>query len=122
MGIKDAEEVREILSVVSTEIPKLLTAISQTLFSPEATGQYAKAVADFYKSLREAGMDDSQAYELTKEFMDKTNFAAMIQEVIGHRGRGRRAEEEPAVAEVEEAIKERIKAKLGETDRESGEK
>ncbi len=46
--------------------------------------------------------------------MDRTNFAAMIQEVIGGKGisfgrRGRRHEVEGA---VEKAVKERIKEKL----------
>lgn len=121
MGTVDVEKMREMFTVASSELPKLLTAISQTLFSPEATGQYAKAVADFYKSLREAGMADAQAYELTKEFMHRTNFATLIQEMMGRRGGGRRKEGGPEPSDVEEAIKERIEEKLRESKRKSGE-
>lgn len=116
----DAQEVKEILSVVSTEIPKLLSAISETLFNAEQTGQYAKAVADFYKSLREAGMDDEQAFLLTQQFMDKTNLAAMIQDVLGGKGfkvkhkHGKGGED---IGEaIEKAVEERIKEKFGESE------
>lgn len=114
--VEDAEEVREILSVVSTEIPKLLNAISEAIFNPEQTEQYAKAVADFYTRLKEAGMEEEQAFHLTQRFMDRTNFAAMIQDVIGGKGisfgkRGGRRREDVGEA-VEEAVKERIKERL----------
>ncbi len=118
--VSDAEEVKEILSVVSTEIPKLLSAISDTLFNAEQTEQYAKAVADFYKNIKEAGMNDEQAFLLTQQFMDKTNFAAMIQDVLGGKGfkvkhrRGKGGEELGKA--IEEAVAEKIKEKFGEDD------
>ncbi len=116
----DVDELKEVLSVVSTEIPKLLTAISESLFNAEQTGQYAQAVADFYKSLREAGMNEEQAFELTQGFMDKTNFAAMIQEIVGGRGplrklaKARHEAGEDIGAAIEDAVKEKIKEKFEE--------
>ena len=53
----DAQEVKEILGVVSTEIPKLLEAISSSMYSKENAENLAKSVASFYKSMKEAGMD-----------------------------------------------------------------
>ena len=103
---EDVEELREILSVVSSEVPKLLKALSESLFGPEQTASYAKAVSEFYKSLREAGMEEEQAFELTKEFMDRTNLAALVQEVLGGR------EGQGAEGSLETLIKERIREKL----------
>lgn len=118
--VEDAEEIREILSVVSTEIPKLLNAISESIFNPEQTEQYAVAVADFYSRLKQAGMEDDMAVRLTEQFMDRTNFAAMIQELIGGRGihiggRGDRSSGEVKRA-VEKAVREKVKEELGDVE------
>ncbi len=122
MAATDAEEVKEILSVISTEIPKLLSAISETLFNAEQTEQYAKAVADFYQRLTEAGMDQEQAFLLTQQFMDKTNFAAMIQDVLGSKGfkfkGGKRRKDQEIGEAIEEAVKEKIKERFEESDEE----
>jgi hypothetical protein len=112
---EDAEEIREILSVVSTEIPKLLTAISDSLFGAEQTGKYAEAVADFYKSLREAGMDENKAFELTKEFMDRSNLVGMIQEMIGKADWSDHKETDWE-SEIEKKVKRKIKEKLDDKD------
>lgn len=119
--VSDAEEVKEILSVVSTEIPKLLSAISESLFNAEQTAQYAKSVADFYKSLREAGMEDEQAFLLTQQFMDKTNFAAMIQDVLSGKGfkfKGRKhGKGREGIGEaIEGAVEKKIKEQFEETE------
>lgn len=120
-NITDAEEVREILSVVSTEVPKLLSAISEALFSAEQADKFAQAVADFYKRLRDAGMDEGQAFQLTESFMDKTNFAAMIQDVLSSQGIGRRRRKKVVVegdlnADVENVIKEKIREEFADHD------
>ncbi len=115
---EDAEELKEILAVVSAEIPKLLTAISESIFSPGQTEQYAQAVADFYKSLREAGMDEKQAFELTQRFMDRTNFAAMIQEVIA--GKGIKIKKGAGREDISSAVEEAVKGKIREKLREKG--
>ncbi|MEE9237306.1 MAG: hypothetical protein V3U52_05915 [Thermoplasmata archaeon] len=121
--VEDAKELKEVLSVVSTEIPKLLKALSETLFGSEQTANYAKAVADFYKSLREAEMEEGQAFELTKQFMNKTNFAAMIKEFIGKKGGpGKGIEIDQDIgSSIEEAVKEKIKEKFKEKGLESDE-
>lgn len=109
--VDDAEEVREILSVVSAEVPKLLSALSESLFGGEATTRYAQAVADFYKSLREAGMDEEAAYQLTRDFMDKTNLGGLIQEFMGARGKHGGGGNK---AELRDAIEDRVREAMGE--------
>jgi len=78
----DAQEVKEILGVVSTEIPKLLEAISSSMYSKENAENLAKSVASFYKSMKEAGMDDKQAFEMTQKFMANFSLGGMIGQVF----------------------------------------
>ncbi len=74
----DAEKLKGILSVVSTEIPKLVEAITKTLYNQENAESMAKSVAQFYKSMRDAGMDEGQAYALTKQFMANVSVGGLI--------------------------------------------
>lgn len=79
----DANEVKEILGVVSTEIPKLLDSISKTLYNPQNAESLGKSVAQFYKQMRDAGMDDKQAYEMTMKFMKNFSMGSMISDMLG---------------------------------------
>lgn len=106
---EDPEKLKEILSVVSTEIPKLIEAISKTMYNTENAQNMAKAVAEFYKSMKDAGMNEKQAYELTQEFMGSFSIGGMISKAIGGASRGDDIDEF-----VEEKIKKRIKEKLEE--------
>jgi hypothetical protein len=79
----DAKEVKEILEVVSTEIPKLLDSIGKTLYNPQNAESLGKSVAQFYKQMRDAGMDDKQAYEMTQNFMKNFSMGSMISDMLG---------------------------------------
>ena len=115
MADKDLEEIQAILSVVSTEVPKLLTAINDSLFGAEQTGRYAEAVSEFYKSLRAAGMDEDKAFELTKEFMDRSNLAGMLQDIIG-KGDWSEMQKGDRESEIEKKVKRKIKERLEDKD------
>ncbi|MDH4122679.1 MAG: hypothetical protein OEV21_01130 [Thermoplasmata archaeon] len=78
----DAEELKNILNTVSTEIPKLLEAIGKVLYNPENADQLGKAVAQFYKGLLDAGMTKEQAYELTRQYMSSFSLGGMISSAI----------------------------------------
>jgi len=79
----DAREVKEILEVVSTEIPKLLDSISKTLYNPQNAESLGKSVAQFYKQMREAGMEEKQAYDMTQKFMANFSMGSMISDMLG---------------------------------------
>jgi len=100
----DAEKLKEILAVVSTEIPKLVEAITKTMYNQENAENMAKSVAQFYKSMKDAGMEEEQAYALTKQFMSSFSVGGLISKAI-EGGRG-------GEDEIEKEIKKRIKAKL----------
>lgn len=89
----DAEEVKEILEVVSDKVPALLTGLADVLYGRDKGAKYGEAVAGFFKSLKDAGMTDEQAYELTKQYMAAMNLPNMIGQAIqGGKGRGEKGE------------------------------
>ncbi len=78
----DAQEVKEILQVVSTEIPKLLESISNMLYKTENAEALAKSISEFYKQMKAAGMDDKQAFEMTQQYMKSFSLGGIISSAI----------------------------------------
>lgn len=66
---REAEEVREILDVVSDRIPALLKGLRDVMYSKEAAASMADAVATFYKRLTEAGIPKEDALEMARGYM-----------------------------------------------------
>jgi len=108
----DIEKVKEVLSVISTEIPKLLESISKQVYSTDNAQKMGVTVAQFYKQLVDAGMGPKEAFELTKEFMKNFSLGGMISQVVGGIPRGR----DDIDDYVQERIKEKIKKKIDEED------
>jgi len=79
----DAQEVKEVLEVVSVEIPKLLESISNVIYKAENAEVMGKSIAGFYKQMKEAGMDDKQAFEMTQQYMKSFSLGGMISQAIG---------------------------------------
>ena len=74
----DPEKIKEILNIVSEKIPGLLRELSSLLYGPESAKKYAQAAAIFYKELKNAGMTDEQAYELTSQYLSTLNLGKMM--------------------------------------------
>lgn len=114
----DAEELKEVLNVVSTEIPKLLESISNMIYNKDNAENFGKSVAVFYKQMVDAGMDQKQAFELTQKYMANFSMGGMLGQVIGgaaRRGPDRDVDEE-IEKEIKESVREKIKKKLDEDD------
>lgn len=80
---EDAEEVKEILSVVSTEIPTLIKNILSSVFSEEAGRNMGKAAAAFYKELKESGIPDETAVKMTEDYTKTfTGFGDLLKQSI----------------------------------------
>ena len=77
-GMPDPEKIKEILDVVSEKIPGLLKELSGILYGPKSAKQYAEAAAIFYKELKDAGMTDEQAFELTRQYLSTLNVGKMM--------------------------------------------
>ena len=63
------EEISGILAAVSKELPGLVKGILDAFFSPQAAADMGKAVATFYKSLKEGGIPEEQALSMTKDYL-----------------------------------------------------
>ena len=73
----DPEKIKEILDVVADKVPGLLRELSGLLYSPESAKQYAQAAAIFYKELKNAGMSEKEAYELTSQYLSTLNLGTV---------------------------------------------
>jgi hypothetical protein len=77
-SMPDPQKIKEILDIVSEKVPGLLREMSKLLYGPESAKNYAVSAATFYKELKEAGMTDEQAFELTRAYMSTLNLGGMI--------------------------------------------
>ena len=74
----DADKIKDILDVVTEKVPGLIKELSNLLYSPASSKNFASSAAIFYKELKAAGMNDEQAFELTKQYMSTLSLGSMI--------------------------------------------
>src|SRR2546428_11523697 len=101
----DADKFKEVLEAFSEKIPALLNSLTDVLYGKESAGKYGAAIAGFYRTLRDSGMNDEQAFRLTEQYMSSLNLGKMIAQAVGGRGgeeekRGERGGGEPRGVEV----------------------
>ena len=65
----DPKEIAEIMDSVSEKIPTLIKGVLDSFFSPEAAANIGKSVAVFRKSLIEGGISESEAQDMTREYL-----------------------------------------------------
>ena len=82
----DADNVKEILGVVSSEVPTMIKSILSSVFSEEAGRNMGKAAAAYYKELKAGGLPDEVAVKLTEEYM--RTFTS-LGDLLKSAGRGR---------------------------------
>jgi hypothetical protein len=79
---KEAEEVKEILSVVSTQVPTLIKSILASVFSEEAGRSMGKAAGAYFKELKDSGMPEQVAVKMTEDYMRAfTSLGEMLKSV-----------------------------------------
>lgn len=80
-GPPKAEDIAEIMEIVSTQLPGLIRGILDSFFSPEAAANMGKAVAEFRKSLIEGGIPEDEATAMTREYLSTlTNWTNVMRE------------------------------------------
>jgi len=67
--MEDVEELKAVFETLSTQIPKIIRGIIDSFFSPEAGTRMGKAVAEFYKNLKEAGIPEEEALAMAKDYL-----------------------------------------------------
>jgi len=84
------EDLKEVMNVISEKVPALLNSLTDAIYGKEASAKFGQAVANFYKTLRDSGMSDEQAFRLTEQYMSSLNLAGLIAKAIrGRPGEGR---------------------------------
>jgi hypothetical protein len=109
----EPENVKEILGVVSSEIPAMIKSILSSVFSEEAGRNMGKAAAAYYKELKDGGLPEQVAVKMTEDYMRTfTSLGNMLKNA----GRGRWGQDEED--EIGRHIKENISRKLQERNEE----
>ena len=132
-GAEEAEEIKQILGVVSTEVPGLIKSIIASVFSEEAGKSMGKAAAAFYKELKDGGMPDDVAVKMTEDYISVFTSLGDVLKKAGGKGKlsfdvskGKHGEPEvsaktTAEEELEREIEKRVKQRLAERRREEDE-
>ena len=63
------ENIKEILGVVSSEVPALIKSVLSSVFSEDAGKNMGKAAAAYYKELKNGGLPDQVAVKMTEDYM-----------------------------------------------------
>lgn len=114
---EDVEELKEVLSAVSTEVPALIKSIIASVFSEEAGRNMGKAAAAFYKELKDGGMPDNVAVKMTENYIGVFTSLGDILKRMGE-GKGKVVITGGEKGkEVEDEVEKRIKEKLAEKRR-----
>lgn len=111
----EAENVKEILGVVSSEVPTLIKSILASVFSEEAGRNMGKAAAAYYKELKNGGLPEQVAVKLTEDYMRTFTSLGDMFRGVG-RGRGEKSGDE-----IGEEIERRIREKLDKRKQEKEE-
>jgi hypothetical protein len=112
------EDIREVLSVVSTEVPGLIKSILSSVFSEEAGKNMGKAAAAYYKELKDGGLPEQVAVKMTEDYMKTfTSLGDML------RSSGRYGSGSEIGKQIEKRVREKIeeKAHAEDEDREEEE-
>ncbi len=82
------EDIKEVIAVASDKIPALLNSLTDVLYGKNSAEKYGQAIANFYKTLRESGMTDEQAFKLTEQYMSSLSLGKIVEQAVGQRHHG----------------------------------
>jgi len=110
------ENIKEILGVVSAEVPSLIKNILGSVFSEEAGRSMGKAAAAYYKELKNGGLPEPVAVKLTEDYMRTfTSLGDML------RGAGRGRWSGKAGEDIGEEVERKIREGLAKRTKEEEE-
>ncbi len=71
--IPDPEQIKDIIRAVGEDIPALLNAVKDALYSPESAKQFAESIGTFYTELLNQGVPEEMATEMTEKYASSLN-------------------------------------------------
>lgn len=108
----DAQEIAELLGVVSEKIPALIKGLVGSVFSPDAASSMGKAAATYYKELKAGGLPDEVAVKMTQDYVGTFTKMGDLFKGLGEREK----KGEDVDQEIRKAILEKVKRKLESED------
>jgi hypothetical protein len=112
---EEAEEVKEILSAVSTQVPALIKSVLASVFSEEAGRSMGKAAAAYYKELKESGMPGDVAVKMTEDYMKTfTSLGSLLQNIGSGRRHGEKTGEDLG-EEIGRRVRENVERHVRES-------
>ncbi|MFW9844958.1 MAG: hypothetical protein ACFFEV_10310, partial [Candidatus Thorarchaeota archaeon] len=73
-----AEVLPQLFSALNDSIPKLISGLIGSVYSPEAAGNMAKGIGQFYSNLIAEGIPNEVALEMTKKFVGALDFSKLM--------------------------------------------
>ncbi len=84
-GKSEADELKEIASALpdlfgalNDAIPKLISGLIGSIYSPEAAGNMAAGIGKFYSNLIAEGIPEDVALDMTKKFVGALDFTKLM--------------------------------------------
>ncbi|MHA1198820.1 MAG: hypothetical protein ACTSQF_05635 [Candidatus Heimdallarchaeaceae archaeon] len=69
----DAQQIAEILGVVSSEVPALIKNIFSAIYDQDIAGGFGKGIVTLYNELKEQGMPEDMVREIVMNFSNNFN-------------------------------------------------
>jgi hypothetical protein len=82
------EKMRGIFKVLEEELPVLLEKMTNTLYEPDVGQKIGKAVGNFFKEMKAAGMGDIPATKITMMYASNLSLRGMMGDMGGMGGMG----------------------------------
>lgn len=111
---EEAEEIKEILGVVSREVPALIKSLIASVFSEEAGRSMGKAAAAFYTELKDSGIPNDTALKMTEDYLSTFTGIQNVFKNIGKSGHLTPEKEKELESEILERLEERFVRKRRE--------
>lgn len=73
-----ADEFEKIAEMLIDKLPEFMEEITKALANEKFVRMFGLSVSQFFYSLKQNGMDDEQALELTKEYINTFNIGAIV--------------------------------------------
>ena len=108
----DMREFKEVMNTLKETVPGIIRGIVDAIYSGNSAEEFGKQVANFYKSMIDAGMDKKEAYELTKEFMESRDISGIVKKILSQGNWGNWINSEEDEEEIAEKIKKRVKEEM----------
>lgn len=85
-----AEVLPDLFSALNDSIPKLISGLIGSIYSPESAGNMAKGIGQFYSNLVAEGIPEDVALEMTKKFVSALDFGKLMDMVSDEASSGTR--------------------------------